>query len=548
MSGHTATTTAFFALGVCSHVFYFMRGNLYLETPKLFALAVLSPTILFGSFSIFARYAIQDAFITAAVIYLSFMAGTFLSMGIYRAFFHRLRSVPGPFLARLSNFWFVSKTSDGTAYLQVRKLHQQYGDIVRIGPNEVSIADPEIVMVVHSVKSRCRKSDWYDQSHPMTTLQQMRDRKMHARRRRVWDEAFTAKSLRAYEGNISKHADLLVSKLAEQKSKAVNASDWMMYYTWDVMGQLAFSKSFGNVAAGQPHHAIHGMHAAMGLMTWMSHLIWVIQITNKFLPMSVNPTLAFSNYCGSCVRERKKIEPETPDVFHHLLKGEAFFDDPKAEDDLLTGDSRLVVVAGSDTTATTLAFALYHLVQTPELVTRLREELAANSFIAPDQIEPYTIAHLAYLNALINETLRLHPPVPSGVFRDTSPEGLRWGDHFVPGDVTIITPQYAIQTSEKAFTEPMSFVPERWTTRPEMILNKNAFFPFLTGTYGCVGKQVALMELRTVLAKLVLAFEIGFAKGENGKRLLEESKDNFTVTLGPLELEFKPRAGIEMEV
>ena len=182
----------------------------------------------------------------------------------------------------------------------------------------------------------------------------------------------------------------------------------------------------------------------------------------------------------------------------------------------------------------------------PDLASALREELSTNGYTEPSQIEPYNIANLTYLNALINETLRLHPPVPGPVFRDTPPEGLRCGEHFIPSDVTILTPTFAIQTSDKAFKDPMSFVPERWTSRPDLVRNKNAFFPFLIGTYGCVGKQVALMELRTVLSKLVLAFDIEFAKGEDGRRLCEESLDCFTTTLARMDVELKTRKGAEI--
>ena len=96
--------------------------------------------------------------------------------------------------------------------------------------------------------------------------------------------------------------------------------------------------------------------------------------------------------------------------------------------------------------------------------------------------------------------------------------------------------------ASKAFARPNEFLPERWTTEPELILHKSAFFPFLTGPFGCIGKQLALMELRTVVAKLVLEFDISFAPGEDGSDLLEKTKDVFTLILGKLEICFQRRA------
>jgi cytochrome P450 family 628 len=93
----------------------------------------------------------------------------------------------------------------------------------------------------------------------------------------------------------------------------------------------------------------------------------------------------------------------------------------------------------------------------------------------------------------------------------------------------------------KAFVKPNEFIPERWSSQPELILDKNAWFPFVIGRYGCIGKQLALNEMRTVMAKLVLEFNITFAKGEDGHRLLEESHDIFTFTCSELDLVFTAR-------
>lgn len=99
----------------------------------------------------------------------------------------------------------------------------------------------------------------------------------------------------------------------------------------------------------------------------------------------------------------------------------------------------------------------------------------------------------------------------------------------------------------RLFNEPESWTPERWTTRPELVLpaGEKAFTPFLTGPYNCIGKHLALMEARVMIAKMVLNFDISFAEGEgdagNGTALFEDSKENFTMTLGDLYLKFEKR-------
>jgi cytochrome P450 len=95
--------------------------------------------------------------------------------------------------------------------------------------------------------------------------------------------------------------------------------------------------------------------------------------------------------------------------------------------------------------------------------------------------------------------------------------------------------------ASKSYVQPLEFIPERWYSKPELIKHKSAFIPFALGHWACIGKQLAYMELRTVIARLVMAFDIAFAPGEDGKKLLEESKDAFTMVVADMYLVLKAR-------
>lgn len=71
-----------------------------------------------------------------------------------------------------------------------------------------------------------------------------------------------------------------------------------------------------------------------------------------------------------------------------------------------------------------------------------------------------------------------------------------------------------------------------------MVKYKGAFVPFLIGAYNCIGKGVAMMELRTLTARILLNYNVSFAPGEDGSRLENDSKDHFTMSLAPLDLMF----------
>nr|RBQ88027.1 hypothetical protein FVER53263_20077 [Fusarium verticillioides] len=110
----------------------------------------------------------------------------------------------------------------------------------------------------------------------------------------------------------------------------------------------------------------------------------------------------------------------------------------------------------------------------------LQEEID-NLFSSFSQPNHSSFSNLTYLQACIDETLRLFPPVPSGLQRMTPAEGLRVGDIFIPGDTIVTVPSYTLYRDERYFTSPDDFVPERWTTKPEMVKNESVFAPFSVG-------------------------------------------------------------------
>jgi hypothetical protein len=117
----------------------------------------------------------------------------------------------------------------------------------------------------------------------------------------------------------------------------------------------------------------------------------------------------------------------------------------------MSGDARLIIVAGSDTTAATLTYIMYHLAKAPQLVEKLRGELREINYLPGSETEVRDIQDAKYLNGVINEALRLHPAVPSGLLRLTPPEGLYIEGTFIPGGVTISSPLYSMGRRESPF-------------------------------------------------------------------------------------------------
>lgn len=130
------------------------------------------------------------------------------------------------------------------------------------------------------------------------------------------------------------------------------------------------------------------------------------------------------------------------DLFSFLLPPSSHPEGLEVDD--LTYDSELAIVAGSDTTSTTLAALLYLLTQEPEKQDVLRQEVAQLCSSPQDVSNQMLSKNAPYLDGCIKEALRLFPAVPSGVQRLTPPEGAMIAGQPIPGDTLVSTPTYAI--------------------------------------------------------------------------------------------------------
>ena len=183
-----------------------------------------------------------------------------------------------------------------------------------------------------------------------------------------------------------------------------------------------------------------------------------------------------------------------------------------------------------------MVFLFYELARNPLEAEKLYAEIHG-----VDITDHRTLQKLPHLNGLINEVLRIHPPVPSGGYRETPSEGVTIAGHPVPGQTTIVAPRYTIGRLESCFEHADQLVPERWYSKPAMVKDKRAFAPFSQGRYSCVGKNLALTELRFVTALLVGRYHTEFAPGEDGSKVEGRMKDQFTAAPGCLNLIFRPR-------
>ena len=182
----------------------------------------------------------------------------------------------------------------------------------------------------------------------------------------------------------------------------------------------------------------------------------------------------------------------------------------------------------------------YYLAKYPHMQQRLQEEV--REAMTRDTVPNWsTLSTLPLLDGIVNEILRLHPPVASGMPRETPTNGAQLGPYWVPGETIVTVPTYSIQRDERYFAKPNEFIPERWFSQSELVIDRHAWVPFSIGPFNCAGKYFAVMEMKVLIAKAVTAFDIEMAPGEDGKDMMENCKDFMTLWLPDLRLCLKPR-------
>ena len=429
-------------VGVASHALYFNRGEHHLWATTYIQLFVASFVASVVALTKLYNFSVSAAFLSTLAVSSSYLIGTWTSLIIYRAYFSPLNKFPGPWQAKISGLWIMSKLSAKDGYLQFEALHEKYGKYVRIGADVLSITDADLHDAAFAPNTKFRKSEWYDNSKPFDSMHTTRDKALHDRRRRMWAPAFSDKALREYEPKVKMFNDKLIERVREHGSGPMNMSKWFNLYSFDVMGRLAFGKDYGMLDSGERHWALdllsEGMEAAPArLPSWAFRILVSI-------PFAAGGLFKFLKFCRDELEWRVNNKNSESDITGWLLKAYKDFKNP-ADDPMFQADSRLIIVAGSDTTAATMTFLFYELAKKSEEVKKLRDELRS---LAKDNWSDVDIRNAPHLNGAINESLRLHPPVPSGLERKVSKEGYQLGDVFLPGETIFWMPQYVISRGE----------------------------------------------------------------------------------------------------
>ena len=369
------------------------------------------------------------------------------------------------------------------------------------------------------------------------------------KQRRMVMASFAPGHVRAYFPSLVKVALRLRSRWqhAARAGAPVPLQADLMRFTVDAIAGLAFGKDINTLEAGEDVIQRHLDKLLPAIYRRVLSLVptwrWFKSAADRDLERSVAVINGEIAALVAQARQRLQQEPPADGQPRNLLEAmivAADQPDSGLNDAHVVGNVLTMLLAGEDTTANTLAWMIHLLQRHPGALRRAQQEVRR---LAPDPAA-YTfdqMAELSYLEACASETMRLKPVAPFmalQALRDT-----RIGDVAVPQDTQVWCVLRHDSVSERHFSAPQEFRPERWLDEAEPGLSsaaRRSAMPFGSGPRICPGRYLALLEMKVAMATLLSSFDIEAVDTPDGQPAVERMA--FTMTPVGLTLRLREAA------
>ncbi|KAK3367574.1 cytochrome P450 [Podospora didyma] len=456
---------------------------------------------------------------------------------VQRRFFHPLRLIPGPWLNSITELPAAFNLLSGNQHTYYRKLHEKYGPVVRVSPDEVGFVTAEAREEIYGL----RKGGLNMEKSPIflgavgsvdgQTGVSLALNKDHARQRRALGYLFTNSALLRLEDVLQEHIRKLVAIIRSTTSekRAMDVSDWYTYLAFDLMGDLCFAEPFGcldqasstswstsviNVFIAATY--TQAIRRLSGVGTLLESLLTRLLIPANFAAWR---TTHLSNSRDKTLRRLADPDRTHPDFTSRILATNESKKASLSSTEIIL-NMALFISAGTDTTATALTGWTYFICTHPFVYNRLVREVRDAfplSDSEEDAIKWDRVKNLRYLEATLHEALRLFPPSPASQQRVVPLGGATIDGYFLPAGTTVAVSPWSATHSALNFREPDSFIPERWLREDDESFagdKLNASLPFGTGPRVCIGKNLADMEMRLIAAHLLWSFDMDLDRGD----------------------------------
>jgi cytochrome P450 len=297
--------------------------------------------------------------------------------------------------------------------------------------------------------------------------------------------------MREQESTVIRFIDLLLQRIHEEADggrTALNAEAWYNWTTFDITGSLIFGQAFGCLQSSKYHAWIEFLFGTIKWGIGISTLSyigfhWLVQLLYHYAG-SGKALARVREYTRVMLEKRMEMSEGREDLFEGLVRRREEWD---LSFEKLGSNAFILILAGSETTATTLAGATYFLLTNPDALSRLQHEVRT-TFKSADDINIASVSKLSYMLAVLNEALRMYPPVTSNLVRVVPSGGAQIAGHFVPEGTYVEVQHWSINHSSDNFADPWEFKPERFINPSEGEVLE-ALQAFSVGPRNCIGRK-----------------------------------------------------------
>jgi cytochrome P450 len=215
--------------------------------------------------------------------------------------------------------------------------------------------------------------------------------------------------------------------------------------------------------------------------------------------------LAIDRVVYRIINERRERHEDQADLLAHLLRAVDDGGSRAMTSTQLRNETLTLLLSGHETTASALSWTLFLLATHPEIERRLRSEVAE---VIGDAREPSLedISHLEYTGMVLNEALRLYPPI--WVLERRAIAGDVIGGYHIPAGSTVVVSPFILHRHEAFWPNPGSFDPERFAAPQTAGRPTHAYLPFGAGPHQCIGAHFATLEARIILVMLAQRYRL----------------------------------------
>ncbi|PSK43041.1 Isotrichodermin C-15 hydroxylase [Elsinoe australis] len=447
------------------------------------------------------------------------------------------KSLPGPLAAKFTHLWRFIQVYKGRIHETQRHLHAQYGAVVCLGPDCLSISDPALIKSIYANRSWI-KSRYYTTSDIRVGNEIQRssfstpDENEHSLWIRPVNKYFQTHQVLRYEATMSKPIVHILDRLNDfaSGSKPCPMDKWLQFLAWDIMGQTTFSAEFGFLRTGADfENCISHSEQAHDYVALIGQIPFLDRLLDKNPVVRIGPPTFSAAIAFAAKQYHRRVNGEDK---HDPVKSRDFLDDflhEKEMDDQID-DTTVIqwlirnILPGTDTVAIELRAIVYYLCKHPNAQQKLQQELDTTTFATwPPAYKE--VQHLPYLEAVITEACRLHPAISLSLERIVPAEGytLPDGKFLPPGTIVGINPAVAGRHRPTFGEDADEFRPERWLQqggedeaafKSRVARLKDAEFVFGFGKRCCPGRSLALVEIFKIVSALYITYDISLVDPE----------------------------------